>query len=662
MDFEHNPQNTQNKDNSSAAVTTIPSESVSSTNDADNNSKSDNLETQAGNENGNDAQTKNKANKNQRKSNPIKITEDFAQLFSDSVDGSGYENRAIEGTVIAMDKDHVMVDIGLKSEGRIPIWECKVVDPDTYVQIGDKMEVYIERFEGKGGNVVLSREKALRNQAWQYFRDLYNDNASVDGVVLGRVKGGFAVELGGIIAFLPGSQVDIRPIKNISALIGMTQPFKILKMDEVQGNVVVSRRMILEEMRKDARTSLLSNIEEGTILEGTVKNITDYGAFIDLQSTDGLLHITDISWSKISHPSEVLKLGETLKVMVIKYNPDSERISLGLKQLTKNPWEALQEKYKADTLVKGKIVNVVDYGVFVELEPNIEGLVYYTEIGWLTKNIHPSKLVNIGDEVDVKVLCIDTEKHRISLSMKRCLENPWISFAEKHPIGTMIKCAVRNVSDFGLFVTLEEDQDKTAAIIMLIPSIELTWGRNHTAELKNYSKGDIVEAVILTSDPERERISASVRRLSEDTVSTQIQELVAQESSKAKVLAIKEDGIVVELIDNFSSFVPRAEISKHREEQDPHLFTVGQSIDLKVLAFDPNKRFATVSIRALYEMREHRIMEEYGSTSSGGGNNADGSKGDMHNEKDDNNGRGGFGDALNDAITSSSSASSSLKS
>ena len=404
----------------------------------------------------------------------LNITEDFATLFAEYVKNEKQEGQIARGKVVAVERDAVIVDVGLKSEGRIPLSEFALAGGSTNISVGDEVEVFVERFEGRGGNTILSREKAIRNDAWKKFEELHKQDATVEGMIIGRVKGGFAVELGGIVAFLPGSQVDIRPIKDASVLLNISQPLKILKMDAEHGNVVVSRRAILEESRKEAKEELLSNIKEGMILEGVIKNITDYGAFVDLKSTDGLLHITDISWNKISHPSEVLTIGQLVKTVVIKYNPETQRISLGLKQLEKNPWEDLKDKYQAGMKFEGKITSITDYGAFVALEPGVEGLVYHTEINWTAKNTHPSKRVKVGEEVEVMVLDIDIQKHRISLSMKQCQPNPWDDFAEEFPIGTKMVCIVKSMSDYCLFVVREDDIQDEGAMVIIIPISELS--------------------------------------------------------------------------------------------------------------------------------------------------------------------------------------------
>lgn len=546
----------------------------------------------------------------------IQVLENFAELFEEAIQSEKKEGSVVKGKVVGIERDAVLVDVGLKSEGRIPLKEFSVLDEELNLNIGDEIDVYIERIEGRGGRTILSREKALREEAWVKFEQLHNKDINVDGKIIGRVKGGFAVDIGGLIAFLPGSQVDIRPIKDVSVLINIVQPFKILKMDKEQGNVVVSRRAILEESRKEARDELLSTLSEGSILEGTVKNITDYGAFIDLRYFDGLLHITDISWSKISHPSEVLSIGQNIKVVVIKYNPETKRVSLGLKQLEKNPWDGLADKYKAGEKFKGVVTTVTDYGAFVELEPNVEGLVYHTEISWNAKSIHPKKLLKSSDEVEVIVLEVDIAKHRISLSIKQCKENPWQRFAEQHPIGSTVEGVVKNIADFGLFVTINENQSDLA-VDALVPVVELTWGDNPEEALNNYKKGDIVKGLILTSDVERERVTLGVKQLSENPVTKASEKYSKGDIVQCVVKEVKSEGIEVGFDDNISTFIKRIDLSKHKAEQRPERFAVGDRLEAMVASIDKSSCKLNLSIKALESEQEKKAIAEYGSADSG---------------------------------------------
>ncbi|CAK6537382.1 MAG: 30S ribosomal protein S1 [Candidatus Midichloria mitochondrii] len=539
------------------------------------------------------------------------IADEFEKLFHSYLDSEKKEGQVIKGAVIGVERDSVLIDVGLKSEGRVP----KAQFGNMELNVGGEVEVYVERFEGKGGRIILSREKALRDIAWSKFEQICTQGENVDGVIIGRVKGGFAVELSGIIAFLPGSQVDIRPVKDISVLFGLAQPFKILKVDKENGNVVVSRRAILEDSRKEARQEQLANIQEGSVLEGTVKNLTDYGAFIDLGFMDGLLHITDISWSKISHPSEVLSIGQVVKVIVIKYSAESQRVSLGMKQLEANPWDQLAEKYKVGTKLKGTVTTIVDYGAFVEIEPNVEGLVYHTEMSWNAKNMHPRKLVKPGDEVEVIILEIDISKHRISLSMKQCKENPWAKFAENCPIGSTVSGIVRNIADFGMFMTIgEAEQDE---IDVLIPATEISWDKSPEEALEGYARGASVTGVVLNVDLERERVTVSIKQAAGDAVAVTAEKLVNAGIVTCVVTNIKKDGIEVEAAEGLAAFIKKSDLSKHKDEQRPERFAVGDKVDAKVLGFDKASRQLSLSIKAHEIEEEKKAIAEFGSTASG---------------------------------------------
>lgn len=546
--------------------------------------------------------------------------ENFADLYESSIKNEKKEGSVVKGKVISIRNGEVFVDVGLKSEGRISAKEF--LEPgqmlsELSLNVGDQVEVYIDRMEDRGGATSLSRLMAMREEAWTKFEDLHNKNENVQGVIIGRVKGGFAVDLNGLIAFLPGSQVDIRPIKDMAPLMQITQPFRILKMDQQQGNVVVSRRAILEESRAEARDALLSNVSEGTVLEGTVKNITDYGAFVDLGSIDGLLHITDISWNKIAHPSEVLSLGQVVKVMVIKYNEETKRVSLGLKQLEKNPWEGLVDKFEIGNKFKGTVTTITDYGAFVELQPGVEGLVYHTEISWNSRNAHPRKLIKVGDKVDVVILDIDIAKHKIGLSIKQCQENPWKKFADNNPIGTQIEGEIQNIADFGIFVTLPDPDQTMGGIEALIPAVELSWDSKPEIELKKYNKGDKIKAVVINTDVDRERITLGVRQLSEDKLAPVFSNLKKNEVVTSTVTEVTKDGIEVEVADGLKAFIKTNDLSKHKSEQHPERFGVGDKVDAKIISVDPKDRKIVLSIKAYEIEEEKKTIAEYGSVDSG---------------------------------------------
>lgn len=560
---------------------------------------------------------KNFNNKASTDTNTAKIfDENFADMFEKSLVNEEKEDSIIKGTIVSIDRDFVYVDVGLKSEGKIPIREF-ASDDAGILTIGNKIDVYLEKREGRGGRTILSRDKAVREHAWDEYKGMFENKQNVTGKIVGRVKGGFAVYLlKGIIAFLPGSQVDVRNVRDASALADVEQPFRILKMDETQGNIVVSRKAILEESRAGDLDKALSEIKEGMIIEATVKNITDYGAFLDCEMFDGLLHITDISWNKVAHPAEVLSVGQKLKVMITKYNPDTKRVSLGLKQLEKNPWEGLVDKYKPGSKFKGVVTNVADYGAFVQLEPGVEGLVYQTEIAYNIKNSHPRKLLKTGDEIEVMVLEIDIDKQRISLSMKRCQENPWELFAQKYAVGSTIEGVVTNIADFGVFVEVASDAPKFT-IEGLVPATEVSWSNNPEVSMRELKPGDKIKVLVMSIDLERERVALSIRQLSEDYLTKAAREFGENGVITAMVTAVRKDGIEVELKEGISAFVRKSELSKHKSDQLPTRFAEGERVDVKIVSFDNNTRRFNVSIRALELEQERHAIEKYGSTTSG---------------------------------------------
>lgn len=537
--------------------------------------------------------------------------ENFAELFEESIKEERTEGSVVEGKVIDITNDFVTIDVGLKSEGKVPMKEFTSGDEGARVNVGDTVQVYIERLEGNNGMAQLSYEKALRQKAWSNLENNYKEGDTVDGVIFGRVKGGFTVDIGGVVAFLPGSQVDIRPVKDITPLLNIKQPFQILKMDYKQGNIVVSRRAIMEESRQEARDEMLSNITEGQTLEGTVKNITDYGAFIDLGSLDGLLHVTDISWSRISHPSEVLSLGQKLKVKVIKFNEETKRISLGMKQLEANPWDGIETRYPIGATCKGTVTNITDYGAFVEIEQGIEGLVHVSEISWSKNNVHPSKLLTIGQEVTAKVLDIDSAKHRISLGIKQCEENPWSEFAAKHPEGSVVEGEVKNLVDFGLFVGLEGGVDG------LVHISDISWSEKPEEEAKQFKSGQKIQVKVLGVDVSKERISLGIKQLQEDPKQDAVKGLNKGAVVTCTVSAVREDGIEVDFDDCTGNFIRKADLARERVEQRPDRFAVGDRVDAKIISVDKNSLKVTLSIKALEVEEQKRAIAEYGSTDSG---------------------------------------------
>lgn len=549
---------------------------------------------------------------NQNQENDQIFTESFADLFEASQSKlSKKEGNLVKGLVVAIDGDAVTVDIGLKTEGRIPLKEFVkngVLEP---VNVGDNIEVYLESYENRYGRLVLSRERAIREESWVHLEKSLADAQPVDGVIFGKVKGGLTVDLSGVIAFLPGSQIDIRPIKDVTPLMGIVQPFMILKIDRQQGNVVVSRRAIIEESRQEARDEMLSQITEGQVLEGVVKNITDYGAFVSLGSIDGLLHLTDISWNKISHPSEVLKVDQTITVKVIKFDEKTKRVSLGMKQLENNPWEGLLDKYQVGMKMHGKITNIADYGVFIELEPGIEGLVHVSEMSWAKNHQNPRRLVNEGQEVEFMILDIDIDKHRISLGMKQCAVDPWKQFAEQFPVGTIIEGKVRNVVDFGIFVALDDNIDG------LVHVSDISWNESPEQALKEFKKDDVVKVVVLAIDSEKERISLGIKQLVDDPFENTFKDIKTGGTVTCTVTSVEDGGINVEAADGIVTFIKRADLASEKIEQRPERFAVGDRIDAKVVALDKINRKITLSIRALEEQDKKRAIAEYGSASSG---------------------------------------------
>jgi small subunit ribosomal protein S1 len=540
--------------------------------------------------------------------------EKFSQLLEESLKNQPKEGSIVEGEIVNISGDIIFIDVGLKSEGRVSINEFPNKEE---IKVGDKFDVYIDRLEGRNGCTQLSRDKVAKEMAWNKFEELNASDSSINGKIIGKVnKGGFAVDIEGILAFLPGSQLDIRPVKDPSVLMNIEQPFKILKIDREQGNVVVSRRAILEDSRKEAKSELLAGIKEGMTFDGVVKNITNYGAFIDLGDIDGLLHITDISWEKISHPSEKITLGQEIKVVVTKYNSEVQRVSLGLKQLSDNPWKGLEKKYTAGTKHKGKVIGISDYGVFVELEKSIEGLVYLNEIDWNTKNTHPTKLVNVGDEVETVVLDLDIDKHRISLSIKQCTENPWKSFVDKYPVGTKVKAKIKKIVDFGLFVNVMEG-DKENELDVLVPAVEINWDDNPRNALKNYKVGEDIEGVVLSSDLERERVTISIKQLEESNYKEITDKLVKAEVVTCKVLEVTKDGLYVEAPEGVKGFVKKYDLSKHKDQQKPERFTVGDRIDAKIISYDKSKKILNFSVKILEIAEEKKAIAEYGSVDSG---------------------------------------------
>jgi small subunit ribosomal protein S1 len=541
--------------------------------------------------------------------------EDFASLLEDSLtEMDGFEGTVQKGVVIAVDHDSVLVDVGLKAEGRVPLKEFGAPGQPAELKIGDVVDVYVERLEDRNGEAVLSRDKARREESWQQLENAFNGTERVKGIIFGRVKGGFTVDLAGAVAFLPGSQVDIRPVRDIGPLMGTPQPFQILKMDRARGNIVVSRRAVLEESRAEARTELISNLAEGQVLQGVVKNITDYGAFIDLGGVDGLLHVTDIAWRRVNHPSDALQIGQSVTVQVIRFNSETQRISLGMKQLETDPWEGALAKYPVDAQFSGRVTNITDYGAFVELEPGVEGLVHVSEMSWTKKNVHPGKIVSTSQEVEVQVLEVDSDKRRISLGIKQTQRNPWEVFLEGHPVGSEIEGEVRNITEFGLFLGLPGDIDG------MVHLSDLDWERSGDEAIKDYECGQTLKAQVLDVDPEKERISLGIKQLVEDPFEAALGE--GEQMRRGAVVtgtisSVTENGLELDLGNELTGFIRKSDLARQRSEQRTDRFAVGERVDAMVMQIDRNNRRITLSIKASEIADEKEAMAQFGSSDSG---------------------------------------------
>jgi small subunit ribosomal protein S1 len=539
--------------------------------------------------------------------------EDFAALLEESfgVGGGLQEGSVIKGTVVGIEKDMAVIDVGLKTEGRVAVKEFQGPGRGSELKIGDTVEVYLERVENALGEAVLSRDKARREESWGKLETAFKANEKVTGVIFNQVKGGFTVDLDGAVAFLPRSQVDIRPIRDVTPLMNVNQPFQILKMDRRRGNIVVSRRTVLEETRAEQRQELVQNLEEGQVIDGVVKNITDYGAFVDLGGIDGLLHVTDIAWRRVNHPTEVLNIGQTVKVKIIKINHETHRISLGMKQLLDDPWQGIEAKFPVGTRFKGRVTNITDYGAFVELEPGIEGLIHVSEMSWTKKNVHPGKIVSTSQEVEVQILEVDPVKRRISLGLKQTMRNPWEVFVEKYPPGTTIEGEVKNKTEFGLFLGLDGDVDG------MVHLSDLDWKRPGEQVIEEYKKGDKVQAQVLDVDVEKERISLGVKQLAGDPMA-QAGDMKKGDVVTTEVVEVKESGIDVKIAGgDLVAFIKRSELARDRNDQRSDRFQVGQKVDARVVQFDRRAHKVQLSIKALEVAEEKEAIAQYGSSDSG---------------------------------------------
>ena len=541
--------------------------------------------------------------------------DDFAAMLEQSFETqSPQEGQVIKGTIVAIENDFAMVDVGLKTEGRISLKEFAMPGIPADIKVGDTVEVYLERVENALGEAVLSRDKARREESWVKLEKAFTDVTRVTGVIFGRVKGGFTVDLDGAVAFLPGSQVDVRPMRDVGPLMNQPQLFQILKMDRRRGNIVVSRRAVLEERRAEERTSLVASLQEKQIVEGVVKNITDYGAFVDLGGVDGLLHVTDIAWRRVSHPTEVLSVGQTVTVQIIKINHETQRISLGMKQLQTDPWEGVAAKYPVGVQFKGKVTNVTDYGAFVELEPGVEGLVHVSEMSWVKKNMAPSKLVTPGTDVDVAVLEVDSNKRRISLGLKQTQENPWNAFTANHPAGTVIEGEVKSITEFGLFIGLDSDIDG------MVHLSDLSWSESGEDAIKTYEKGQMVKAQVLDIDVEKERVSLGIKQLGSDPIEKAGPSGGALKKNQVVTGTVTESndgGIEVELEGGVRSFIRRADLARDRADQRPERFGKGDKVDALVTSVDKASRKVSLSIKAREISEEKEAVAQFGSSDSG---------------------------------------------
>ncbi|WP_426258701.1 30S ribosomal protein S1 [Sphingomonas sp. DC1600-2] len=546
--------------------------------------------------------------------------DDFAALLEMTLGGAdSFEGRVVKGTVTAIENDLAVIDVGLKSEGRVPLREFAMPGQKADLKVGDEVEVFVDRVENVHGEAMLSRDRARREAAWDTLETEFAKTARVEGVIFGRVKGGFTVDLNGAVAFLPGSQVDIRPVRDVTPLMDIPQPFQILKMDRKRGNIVVSRRAILEETRAEQRSGLILSLAEGQIIDGVVKNITDYGAFVDLGGIDGLLHVTDLSYKRVGHPSEVLNIGDTVRVQIIRINKDTQRISLGMKQLESDPWEGAAAKYPVGAKLSGRVTNITEYGAFVELEPGIEGLVHVSEMSWTKKNVHPGKIVSTSQEVDVVVIEVDPDKRRISLGLKQAISNPWEAFAEAHPIGSTVEGEVKNATEFGLFIGLDNDVDG------MVHMSDIAWGVSGEDALNLHRKGEVVQAIVLDIDAEKERISLGMKQLERGAPAAGAAAAGGNASSglsknaivTVTVLEVRDAGLEVQVGDDGATgFIKRTDLGRDRDEQRPERFQTGQKFDAMVTGFDRSKK-PTFSIKAMQISEEKQAVAQYGSSDSG---------------------------------------------
>ena len=544
----------------------------------------------------------------------MSASESFAEIFEETSASQLLLGEVVRGIVTGVENESVIIDVGLKSEGRISLKEFIFADEKSDMQVGEEVNVFIDRMENREGEIVLSREKARRQEAWEHLEGYYQRGERVTGTIHGRVKAGFTVNIQGTIAFLPGSQVDVRPVRDIAPLMEQSQPFQILKMDRVRNNIVVSRRAVLEETRAEKKTELLSNMEEGSVHTGIVKNITNYGAFIDLGGIDGLLHITDISWRRINSPADVLKVGGSVQVKIIRFNKETQRVSLGMKQLEGDPWENVEDKYPIGVKIKGRVTNVTDYGAFIELDSGLEGLVHISEMSWTKKSTNPNKLFSTSEEIEVMVLEIDREKRRIALGVKQCIENPWQSFADKHQIGDVIEGEIHNVTEFGIFIGLPGNIDG------MVHASDISWDKEETDAIEAYNdkKKEVIQVKILDIDVEKARVGLGIKQLLEDPLAGQEDHIKKGEVVTCRVTGNSDGGVTVAFGDaETQGFIKRSELGREKKDQNPERFAVDEKVDAKIIGFDKKNRRAMLSIKAYEIEDEQQAIENYGSSDSG---------------------------------------------
>ena len=533
------------------------------------------------------------------------MTENFAQLFEESL--QELETRPgsiVKGTVVSIDKDIVLVDAGLKSESAIPADQFKNAEGELEIAIGDEVDVALDAVEDGFGETILSREKAKRHEAWVELEKAYEDKATIKGVINGKVKGGFTVEVNSVRAFLPGSLVDVRPVRDTTHLEGKELEFKVIKLDAKRNNVVVSRRAVIEAESSAERETLLANLEEGHEIKGIVKNLTDYGAFVDLGGVDGLLHITDMAWKRVKHPSEIVNVGDEINVKVLKFDKEKQRVSLGMKQMGNDPWQEIASRYPEGTKINGQVTNLTDYGCFVEIEDGVEGLVHVSEMDWTNKNIHPSKVVNLGDTVDVMVLEIDEERRRISLGLKQCIANPWETFAESHEKGDKVSGKIKSITDFGIFIGLDGGIDG------LVHLSDISWNKSGEDAVRDYKKGDEISAVVLQVDPERERISLGVKQIEEDPFNKYLTDNKKGAIVTGTVTAVDAKGVTVNLAEEVDGYIRVADLAVERVEDATEVASVGDSIEAKFMGVDRKNRTVNLSVKAKDQADEKEAIDK----------------------------------------------------